>query len=557
MAFELPKLRERRSSSPSLRELSEEVQKKIDLYRSSKDDSPRSPIIAAVPEPANYTSRTLSDPIAAVEICPAYPDYMIIGTYALLKSDEPAVSVGQVRNGSVSVVPVAASFIPAYPGAVAPLLDEKCLNAAVLDIHFHPSDDTLFGVATSNAKMTFFRLVKLANVLARRVEMQLVCLGSIFVAEPNEHGEIPLITSFCWLSGLTTDKSGEDDYYTMSFAATVSNGDVTIVRAITPSDAQDERIAHRCGNARVAESDNLGKHSEEAWTAAATTIPKTMSRSDDISQMIILSGGDDSALIATSVDLNSALIIVGPEPPQPSFSNHSDKQSSDDGLSSPTHFTSAPVHLWTDRKSHTAGVVAILPLSSQPKSSKIPILTGSYDEYIRLFLLETTSPILKRSLILEKKLGGGVWRLKLMHESNTSTPNIDTRYSALILASCMHGGVRILRLTYTSPPPTNSTSSSAQSWHMHMLAKFSKGHESMNYGSDFRTERDADGKRTGTYTIVSTSFYDKAVCVWKFVDEDEVDITREGGEASVRKEPLAEIAVGAIHSFGVRGVSRW
>jgi hypothetical protein len=58
---------------------------------------------------------------------------------------------------------------------------------------------------------------------------------------------------------------------------------------------------------------------------------------------------------------------------------------------------------------------------------------------------------------------------------------------------------------------------------MAIAAKFTKGHESMNYASDFRAEWDRDGKRTGEYTIVSTSFYDRAVCVWTFVDGERWD----------------------------------
>ena len=107
-------------SSLSLRELSDKVQAKVNQYRSSKADSPRSPTLAAISEPARYTSRALTGPIAAVEICPAHPDYMIVGTYALLKPDQPGVSASQVRTGSISVVPLAAVFKPAYPGAAPP-----------------------------------------------------------------------------------------------------------------------------------------------------------------------------------------------------------------------------------------------------------------------------------------------------------------------------------------------------------------------------------------------------------------------------------------------------
>jgi diphthamide biosynthesis protein 7 len=550
MAFELPNMIER-PSSPTLGELAEDLQAKIDLCRTSKELSPESHTLAAVSEPAQHTSRTLLGPIAAVEISPSYPDYMVVGTYSLLKAGEQGVSVGQVRTGSISVVPVAIGFKPVYPGAVAPFLDEKCLNAAVLDIHFHPSDNTFLGVAMSNANVTFFRLMKHADVLARRLEIRLILLGSVKVAEPNEHGETPLITSFCWLPGsFYTRKAGAYDYHTVSFAATVSNGDIKIVRAEVAGVGinLDPRVTTaKCEIKSVlVESVDVGKHSEEAWTATTTTISSITSSPADVDKLLILSGGDDSALIATSAYLSPILAIDQPSVRQPASSGpYLQEQSAmlppDMPPNPPPLFRCEPFHLWTDRKTHTAGVVAILPLSQSPNSSTIPILTGSYDEHIRLFLLETASPTLKRNLILEKNLGGGVWRLKLMHESfstnpitpttPTTSPPLKTQYTALILASCMHAGVRILRLTRTSPQDSSSDLD-AQGWSIDILAKFTRGHESMNYGSDFRAEVDEHGKRTGEYTIVSTSFYDKAVCVWKFVDEEKAAGGKDGEKSS-------------------------
>lgn len=548
MAFELPSMIEP-PSSPTLGELAEDLQAKIDLYRTSKELSPECHTLAAVSEPAQHTSRTLLDPIAAVEISPAYPDYMVVGTYALLKAGEQGVSVGQVRTGSISVVPVAVGFKPVYPGAVAPFLDEKCLNAAVLDIHFHPSDNNFLGVAMSNAKVTFFRLVKHADVLARRLEMRLVLLGSVEVAEPNEHGETPLITSFCWLPGsFYTRKTRAYDCHTVSFAATVSNGDVKIVRAEVAGVGVDldPRVTTAKSEIKsvLAESADVGKHSEEAWTVTTTTISSITSSLADVDKLLILSGGDDSALIATTAYPSPMPAIDLTSVRQPASSgSYLQEQSAilppDMPPNHPPLLRCEPFHLWTDRKTHTAGVVAILPLSQLPNSSTIPILTGSYDEHIRLFLLETASPTLKRNLILEKNLGGGVWRLKLMHESSTpitpttptTSPSLKPQYTALILASCMHAGVRILRLTHTSPQDSSSDVD-AQGWSIDILAKFTRGHESMNYGSDFRAEVDEHGKRTGEYTIVSTSFYDKAVCVWKFVDEEKAAGEKDGEKSS-------------------------
>lgn len=62
---------------------------------------------------------------------------------------------------------------------------------------------------------------------------------------------------------------------------------------------------------------------------------------------------------------------------------------------------------WQDRRSHQAGVTAILPLASEENI----LITGSYDDNIRVLHV----PIVGRKQILaEENLEGGVWRLKLL-----------------------------------------------------------------------------------------------------------------------------------------------
>lgn len=49
-----------------------------------------------------------------------------------------------------------------------------------------------------------------------------------------------------------------------------------------------------------------------------------------------------------------------------------------------------------------------------------------------------------------------------------------------------------------------------------VLATFEEN-ESMNYGSDVQPRKE-NGEDKGDLTVVSTSFYDKRVCLWKFRD---------------------------------------
>jgi len=67
----------------------------------------------------------------------------------------------------------------------------------------------------------------------------------------------------------------------------------------------------------------------------------------------------------------------------------------------------------------------------------------------------------------------------------------------------MHAGARIVRI---------QADDDKGDWSIEVLAKFEE-HKSMNYGSDAQPE--ASGY-SGPRTIVSTSFYDKLLCLWRF-----------------------------------------
>ncbi|RPA98840.1 WD40 repeat-like protein [Choiromyces venosus 120613-1] len=126
----------------------------------------------------------------------------------------------------------------------------------------------------------------------------------------------------------------------------------------------------------------------------------------------------------------------------------------------------AEAQLWRDRKAHQAGVTAILDRGDGT------LLTGSYDEWLRIFDGRT------RMIKSDIKLGGGVWRLQMRSEDS-------------VLASCMHAGARVVSVQDENKPS--------------VVAKFEE-HESMNYGSHVHGTR--------LDTIVSCSFYDKRLCIW-------------------------------------------
>lgn len=67
----------------------------------------------------------------------------------------------------------------------------------------------------------------------------------------------------------------------------------------------------------------------------------------------------------------------------------------------------------------------------------------------------------------------------------------------------MHAGARILRLEGAGDAREGELA-----WEFEVLAKFEE-HQSMNYGSD--VQQGSDGRK-----VVSTSFYDRLLAVWKW-----------------------------------------
>lgn len=216
-------------------------------------------------------------------------------------------------------------------------------------------------------------------------------------------------------------------------------------------------------------------HSLEAWTIAWSTT----NDSDELSYLY--SGGDDSAL-----NVHTARDILH--------------------MASPDMEPSAQMEyepLSNDAKTHGAGVTAILPLMTE-RDREI-LLTGSYDEFLRV--LVPRLPGRRAVLLAEKRLGGGVWRLKQLGPSQASSAG-GNKFK--ILASCMHAGVKIVEVSC----------SAEDYWSIKILGCFDEP-SSMNYASDAREKKHDDSFKSRTY--ISSSFYDKKLCVWEMKDD------REGG----------------------------
>lgn len=202
-------------------------------------------------------------------------------------------------------------------------------------------------------------------------------------------------------------------------------------------------------------------HTLEAWTVS---LSPNITPSEEANEVAfrVFSGGDDSKLRFGTYRWNV----------------------SEDGLTG--------VIPAMEARGHDAGVTAILPLFVQEDGSEL-VVTGSYDENIRLF---SVAPYSRPKNLTESGLGGGVWRLKLITLDRTSTET--EIWKAKILVSCMHTGARVVELFQ----PTHG------GHQFRVLSRFEE-HKSMNYGSDFQP-----GWKDNV-SIVSTSFYDRLLCLWE------------------------------------------
>lgn len=152
---------------------------------------------------------------------------------------------------------------------------------------------------------------------------------------------------------------------------------------------------------------------------------------------------------------------------------------------------------------HTAGVTAILPLDVPLVDDAPVLLTGSYDESLRVYHATRRGEVLA-----EQGLDGGVWRLQLLNTtriSGSDDPSNVSEYRFLVLASCMHAGTRLVRVTCKQEDGDPN-------WGIEVLAKFTE-HESMNYASGV-WEGGQSTTQSSQILCVSSSFYDRRLCVW-------------------------------------------
>ncbi|KAK3305517.1 uncharacterized protein B0T15DRAFT_485120 [Chaetomium strumarium] len=405
----------------------------------------------------SISSQILGLPPSCVEFCPAFPSYFLVGTYSLeVQTQNAGAGNGDVDSGDERDGQPAEPAQPKQPqsrnGSIVAfqILDGAIIHvetvaqpSALLDLRFNPHDGCrdICAVVSSTATLALFRLCPDGD----RPLMHLRTMG-IAAMSRGEIGPSPgqeiLFLSFAW------HPTRAD-----MMAITTSTGHVYLVH-----------LPSFDGNWELSPEPVI-THMLETWCVAISPFPAAPEPSVETAgspgfSSRVYSGGDDSTLRCRICnwkegDLTGSLPAL-------------------------------------ESRGHGAGVTAILPLFKQEDGHEV-IVTGSYDEHIRLF---SVPPFGKPRGLAESSLGGGVWRLKLIDLGNK--PNQDYTWKARILASCMHAGARIVELLRTADGE----------YQFKVVGRFEE-HKSMNYGSDCQP-----GTK-GELTIVSTSFYDKLLCLWR------------------------------------------
>ncbi|KAK6377236.1 glutamate--cysteine ligase [Lithohypha guttulata] len=415
-------------------------------------------------------SRSLDQEPDCIAIVPDHPQYVVIGTYSLsAASDTP-----QTKRGSLQIH----TYSPDGDRDVE--LDRLDFDFGIYDLQFHPLHHEWLGAATSHGEIRFYAVTSHYDEVTDELHsLKLTYYWHVPIEPHSDNGNQAIITFFQFL---------ETEIGRLpSLVTTTQFGNTRLVKApiagATP-DLSQNIVIHK-------QSMEL-----EAWTTVAVVDTIT-------NQILILSGGDDSQLIISSIALSGGSYTEA------------------DARLDLTRLS--PQKLLADRRNHSAGVVAICWLGRHPshamgegtdvqdtpaQSPPYLFLTGSYDEHLRLFLLPSPSLHDQKSrleTIGTIHLEGGVWRIILLDTYTTEV--LVTNYILLIAGHAT--GAFVVRLTCKRGLDDD--------WeYAFKVEKQFTEHESLVYAVVAKKDELVHGK----WDVISTSFYDKKICNWGWVDEE-------------------------------------
>lgn len=455
-----------------------------------------------------FKSRTLDQEPDTIAIIPKHPEFMVVGTYTKLPEPEGEdgnpVDINGGRSGSLDILPRSASS-NTFSSVPETSMHREKFPFGIYDIQFHPRYENVLGVATSDAEILFFDVSLSTSSADTSNLVKVFGIGKILVEEPNpKDGSRAIITKICFLN-LPRSNPKSPDYKedTVFLVATTQFGNTKLVQVVLQPDAKSDDYT------RTLESQTINVHKQdwntEAWTAFPLfTNPTTLH---------VLSGGDDSHLFISSIEL-----------PMKKYAYIADLD-----FDLPT-----PVRKLTDERSHEAGVVEIKGLGLYPPGSEASldysnlkalnttqflVLTGSYDENLRLFLFSPANlerPATKFTFLCDLNLGGGVWRITTLDSYVTGAGE---GYDYVLLVAAHSAGAFIVRLSCTR---VAGTVVPMAHWRFAFKVEksFTEGHKSFVYAATAkRVIAPGEEWDNKTWEIISSSFYDKKVCNWTWVDE--------------------------------------
>ncbi|KAJ5555176.1 hypothetical protein N7461_003646 [Penicillium sp. DV-2018c] len=397
-------------------------------------------------QPKSATTVFLDQPPSCLEFCPEAPDYFIVGTYLLSETKNEDGEIQQSKTGSLQLwkidpVSKALSKIQSIP-----------LPYAVFDLHFHPKHKDLFAIASSVGSVSLFQVSSASGEPGTSTPS----ISQLWTKQVHEDPSVPALF-LAWAPENWFQRPAD------GFAVTFSDSRTSLFGT------------HGSVREDIAEWNTYeAKQMIEVWFVALSA-----SANPDTSAQIpfMFTGNDFGSLHTRRFDTGE---LDDDEYVSPVLLEHDDRA-----------------------RHHTAGVTAILPLAVPMVDDAPIVLTGSYDESLRVYHATRRGEVLA-----EEGLGGGVWRLQLLDTRVIPGSSDGDEWRFLVLASCMHAGTRVVRVTC-------KMRDGGSEWGIEVLAKFTE-HESMNYASGVWTGR-KEGEEKGVDSellCVSSSFYDGRLCVW-------------------------------------------
>lgn len=268
---------------------------------------------------------------------------------------------------------------------------------AILDIQWTPHSELVGGdllaVATSTGILAFYRL-------QQQQEQPKLVLSHV---QHITDDDTTLMLSLTWhpvrpgVLGLTLS----DGRVCVCTSTSTSMG--TGSGSGSGSTEEDDTAAGLWSQDAAVSLQDVHEHELEAWMMTFT-----------LESLNVLSGGDDMVLqcshVADDDDDN--------DDDDESEAEEEEEQKGDE-VEDEQHVQKTNKYktnlLWQNRKLHHAGITAILPLS------ETLVITGSYDDHIRLLQLPKIPGDTRPKLLAELNLGGGVWRLKLLTTGRASS----------------------------------------------------------------------------------------------------------------------------------------